>query len=84
MIHPEPIAPPAADAGWQNMRLLIQLRWIAIGGQLVTIAIVDAALGVTLPLMPLLLVPAALVLVNLASVPLMRARKGITNAELTA
>lgn len=84
MIVPEPIVPAAPDAGRQNMRLLIQLRWIAIGGQLATIGIVDAVLRVRLPLPPLLLVPAALVLVNLACLPLIRMRSFITNAELTA
>jgi two-component system sensor histidine kinase RegB len=71
------------DAGRRNMLLLIQLRWIAVGGQLVTIAIVYWAMGICVPLVPLLIVPALLVGINLASMPFTRRRAAITNAELT-
>lgn len=64
------------------MQLLIQLRWIAVFGQLVTIAIVQGPMGVELPLLPLLLAPAVLVAINLASLPLLRRRAGVANGEL--
>lgn len=54
---------PATAAG-RNMRLLVQLRWIAVGGQLATILAVHFGLGVTLPLAPMLAVVVALVLAN--------------------
>ena len=47
------------------MQQLSQLRWIAIGGQLTTILVVHFAMGIALPLVPMLLVLAALCLFNL-------------------
>lgn len=55
---------PAAGASW-NMRLLVQLRWIAVVGQLATILAVRFGLGVPLPLLPMLAVVAALAAANL-------------------
>lgn len=49
----------------ENMRLLAQLRWIAVAGQLITIGAVHFGLGVQLPLVPMLGVVALLVLANL-------------------
>jgi len=74
---------PEAEAGRRNMRLLIQLRWIAVGGQLVTIAIAAWVLDIRLPVASLLLVPALLAAINLLSLPLLRRRGGVSNAELT-
>jgi two-component system sensor histidine kinase RegB len=47
------------------MRQLIQLRWIAVAGQLITILAVDFGLGVRLPLAPMLLLVGGLALANL-------------------
>jgi len=74
---------PDADAGRRNMDLLLLLRWIAVGGQLVTIAVVTGVMRIALPLQPLLFAPAILVVVNLASIALLRRRSIVTNAELT-
>ncbi|HYD44404.1 MAG TPA: ATP-binding protein [Phenylobacterium sp.] len=52
-------------AGNQNMRLLAQLRWVAVAGQLVTIGLVHYGVGVLLPLAPMLGVVGLLVLANL-------------------
>lgn len=84
-----PVETPAeilaeTDAGRRNMRLLIQLRWIAVGGQLATIGIVQLLMGVDLPLAQLLLAPLLLAAINLASVPLLRRGRAATNRELTA
>ncbi len=76
--------PLEADAGRRNMQLLIQLRWLAVGGQLVTIQLVHFIMGIALPLAPLLGAIAILVTVNLASKPLVKRRTAITNGELTA
>ena len=46
------------------MRLLVQLRWIAVGGQLLTILAVHYGLGVPLPLVPMLAIVAGQALVN--------------------
>lgn len=74
---------PEADAGRRNMRLLVQLRWLAVGGQLVTIAVVEKILGVNLPLFPLLVAIILLIFVNMASRVLMRRDRVVTNYELT-
>ena len=48
------------------MQLLIQLRWIAVVGQVVTISLVHYGFHITLPLLPMALVLVALVATNLA------------------
>lgn len=53
-----------ATAAGRNMRLLVQLRWIAVGGQLLTILAVHFGLGVPLPLAPMLVIVALLALAN--------------------
>lgn len=61
------VSPPRADAGLRNQRLLVQLRWIAVGGQLAAILVVHYGLGVPLPLVPMLATLAVLVALNLAA-----------------
>ncbi len=58
----------------KNTLLLIQLRWIAVAGQIATIVFVERVLGIELPLVPMAAVVAALVALNLAS--LVRLRNG--------
>lgn len=50
--------------GAENMRQLIQLRWIAVAGQIVAIAVTHFALGVRLPLAPMFAVALALAAAN--------------------
>ncbi len=78
------IAMPPTDAGRRNMLLLIQLRWLAVGGQLVTIAVADRLMDIKLPLAPLLVIPVLLAAINLISLPYLRRRAGVSNVELTA
>ena len=49
----------------ENMRLLNQLRWIAVGGQVAAILAASLGLGVPLPLGPMLAIAALLALGNL-------------------
>jgi two-component system sensor histidine kinase RegB len=64
----KPSAVPAtAHAGLRGMHQLIQLRWIAVGGQLLTILIVYFGLRIALPLGWMLGTLAALALFNLFS-----------------
>ena len=58
---------PDDGAGRANLLLLVQLRWIAVVGQMVTIAGVGLGLGVTLPLGAMATVLASLAALNLAS-----------------
>src|SRR5690606_15524123 len=63
-----------AGAGMRNMQQLIQLRWIAIVGQLATIVFVHSVLGIGLPLAMMLSVAGCLALFNLGSQLFWRAR----------
>ena len=69
-------------AGRNNMLLLIQLRWIAVAGQLVTIGVVHFGMGIGLPLTAMLVTPTAAVALNLASLAVLRRRRHLANAEL--
>ncbi|MXP27085.1 sensor histidine kinase [Altererythrobacter indicus] len=72
---------PQKGAGWRNMQLLIHLRWIAVTGQLATIAVVWL-MGVKLPLAQLLLVPMLLAVYNVISWWLISTVNTINNAAL--
>ncbi len=71
-------------ANRENLRLLIMLRWIAVVGQMVTIGVVHQLMHVPLPLEGMLLVLAALVLWNLASMARWRAQRPIAGPEVFA
>jgi two-component system sensor histidine kinase RegB len=75
---------PETDAGRRNMLLLTQLRWLAVGGQLVTVAIVQFGLRIDLPLIQLLMSIATLAALNLASHILIASGARFTNGALTA
>lgn len=57
---------PERIAGRENLLQLVQLRWLAVAGQLVTILAVHFGLGITLPLAEMLTLLAALALFNAA------------------
>lgn len=70
-------------AGHANMRQLVELRWLAVLGQLTTILLTQYVLGVALPLGAMLAVLFGLVALNVASLLLLRRRtRAITNAAL--
>lgn len=69
-------------AGHKNMLQLIQLRWIAVFGQITTIAIVALVLDIRLPLAPMLTVLACLVAFNIASQLRWRRHRIVTNSEI--
>lgn len=73
--------PPASG---RNMALLVQLRWMAVVGQLVTIWVTVDLLGVHLPLPQLVAVPVLLALVNSATWIMGREREGYSHLELLA
>ena len=75
----DPAYPPASA---RNMALLIQLRWIAVVGQLVTIWFVSHVLGIPLPLTRLVAIPALLALVNFATMVMSNEREGYSYVEL--
>ena len=69
-------------AGRKNMLLLIQLRWIAVIGQITTIAVVILGFGLHLPLPHMLKVLACLIAFNIASHLRWHERLIVTNGEL--
>lgn len=66
----------------QNMLRLIQLRWIAVIGQISTIVIVQAGFGIVLPLPQMLQILVCLVAFNVASILRWRQGRRVTNAAL--
>lgn len=75
-------AGPDKAAGLKNLQQLIQLRWLAVFGQVLTIEVVHHGLRIAIPIEPMLTVLAGLVAFNVLS--LLRARTGrrVTSAEL--
>lgn len=68
--------------GHKNMQQLIQLRWIAVIGQIVTIEIVYYGFGIHLPMNHMLAVLIGLVAFNIASMLRWRTHREVTNGEL--
>ena len=69
-------------AGLKNMQQLIQLRWIAVIGQVATIAAVHFGFGIPLPLDRMGEVLACLAAFNVASLLRCRYRREVSNTEL--
>lgn len=77
-------AEPVFDTtyGHKNMLQLIQLRWIAVVGQVITILVVKAGLGVYLPVPQMLSVLVCLIAFNIASQLRWHERPSVSNLEL--
>jgi two-component system sensor histidine kinase RegB len=71
-------------AGHTNMLQLIELRWIAVVGQITTIAGAILVFHVSLPLVQMLQVLACLIAFNIASHLRWHERRPVTNRELFA
>jgi two-component system sensor histidine kinase RegB len=69
-------------AGHKNMQQLIQLRWLAVVGQITTIAAATMVFGVHLPMAPMLNVLACLIAFNIASQLRWHERQVVANSEL--
>ncbi len=63
--HVEPVAAPERRAGHANLGQLIELRWLAVAGQLATLVVVDLLLGIALPRVEMLTLLGVLALFNL-------------------
>jgi two-component system sensor histidine kinase RegB len=81
-------SPPAAAteitsaAGHQNMRQLIQLRWIAVLGQITTITVAIVGFHIALPLPHMLEALACLIGFNIASQLRWNENRSVSNTEL--
>ena len=71
-----------AAAGLKNLHQLIQLRWIAVVGQVLTIEVVYYSLLLPLPLRQMLTVAVCLALFNMVSLLRWRTGRGVRNVEL--
>jgi two-component system, sensor histidine kinase RegB len=69
-------------AGHKNMLQLIQLRWLAVIGQITTISVVTLGFGIRLPLPQMLAVLACLVAFNIGSQLRWHERQVVSNREL--
>ncbi len=69
-------------AGHENLLQLVQLRWLAVAGQLATILLTHFAFGIVLPLAAMLAVLAGLVALNVTGLLRLRLPNPITNGEL--
>ncbi len=70
------------ETGLKNMQQLIQLRWIAVVGQIATIEVAHYGLGIRLPIEQMLGVLALLAAFNIASLLRWRGHRNATNTEL--
>ncbi|MET0970225.1 MAG: ATP-binding protein [Tardiphaga sp.] len=78
-------AKPLDDTtNFKNVVLLIQLRWIAVVGQILAIAAVQYGMGIVLPVLPMAGVLGGLVVLNLFSLRWMRDRSDASNRVLLA
>lgn len=68
--------------GRKNLQLLIQLRWIAMFGQLATILVVHFGFNIALPMGQLLVVLLGLLLLNVVSMVRLKLPRSIGNTEL--
>lgn len=77
-----PMAGAENPAGHKNMLQLIQLRWIAVLGQITTIAAVTLIFRVSLPLPQMVVVLACLIAFNIGSHLRWHERRVVSNREL--
>jgi two-component system, sensor histidine kinase RegB len=77
-----PMIAPVDPAGDKGFHPLIQLRWIAVVGQIATILVVQFGFGIALPLAPMAIVVACLIAFNLVSMFSWRRREAVTNGAL--
>ena len=82
--RPAEIDPHVFDdsTGMENMRQLVQLRWIALVGQVITIAVVHFGFDIHLPLREMSVVLICLVAFNIGSIFRWREHHEVTNGEL--
>ena len=68
--------------GLKNLLQLIQLRWIAVIGQVITIEVVHYGLRIELPIRSMLTVLGLLIAINIVSLLRWRTQRRVSNTEL--
>lgn len=76
------VVAPERRAGRANLSQLIELRWLAVGGQLATVLVVHQVLGITLPWAEMLSLLGILVAFNLFSLWRNRLAQPVSELEL--
>lgn len=76
------VVAPERRAGRANLRQLIELRWLAVGGQLATVLVVQLGLGIALPWAEMLSLLGILVAFNLFSLWRTRLAQPVSQIEL--
>lgn len=79
---PRPSRSANTAAGLKNLQQLIQLRWIAVIGQVFTIEVAHYSLGLAVPVREMLMVVACLAAFNIVSHLRWRTGRGVRNVEL--
>lgn len=79
---PDPARLADAAAGLKNLQQLVQLRWIAVTGQIATLAFAHHALGLSLPYEEMLISVACLVLFNVVSLLRLRLPPEVSHPEV--
>ena len=74
---------PERRAGRANLRQLIELRWLAVGGQMATVLVVHLGLSIQLPWAEMLSLLGILVAFNLFSLWRNRLSQPVSQVELT-
>ncbi|WP_205527217.1 ATP-binding protein [Solimonas sp. K1W22B-7] len=78
------LASMGQTAGQQNMMQLIQLRWLAVFGQVLTIALTTSLFGIQLPLQAMFGIVGGLILLNLFNLVRPRRNGEVRNSDLMA
>lgn len=83
-VSPFAVAAPPLDetTNIKNINLLIQLRWIAVVGQVLTIGFVHVWMGIDLPLMQMIAVLCGSVFINVVSQQWLRRQTDARDREL--
>ncbi len=71
-----------ATAGLKNLHQLIQLRWIAVVGQLLTIEATHYGLGMPLPMQEMLTIVGCMAIFNIVSLVRWRTRRSVHDVEI--
>jgi two-component system, sensor histidine kinase RegB len=71
-----------ATAGLKNLHQLIQLRWIAVVGQLLTIETTHYILGMPLPMREMLTIVGCMAIFNIVSLVRWRTRRSVHDVEI--
>lgn len=70
------------QVGLKNFKQLIQLRWLAVVGQVITIGVVRQSLGIEIPIDPMFMVLVTLAMFNLVCMVRCLVRRDVSSIEM--